>query len=79
MVGFRNNFQDRSRLLKQLLESQAAIGKPERAHWREAGLLEGFSEIVSDFIEASQNFGFPSQKDSKKLWKPSALIPKEMF
>jgi hypothetical protein len=31
MASFRNNFQDQRRLSEQLLESQAAIGKPEEA------------------------------------------------
>jgi hypothetical protein len=39
MVGFRNNFQDHRRLSEQLLESQAAIGKPEQDAWRG---LQGF-------------------------------------
>ncbi len=45
-------------------ESQAAIEKlPEES------LLEGFSELVSDFIEASRNFFiFSSEKDSKKCF-----------
>jgi hypothetical protein len=31
LAGFRNNFQDQGRLSKQLLESQAAVIKPEQA------------------------------------------------
>jgi hypothetical protein len=31
IAGFRNNFQDRSRVMKQLLETQEAIRKPEQA------------------------------------------------
>jgi hypothetical protein len=54
MAGFLNNFQDHRRLTEQLLESQAAIGKPEQAFWRGL-LLEGFSQLVSDFVEASKN------------------------
>jgi hypothetical protein len=54
---FRNNFQEDGRVKEQLLETQAAIRKPEQALWR--GLLEGISKLlVSDFIEASRNFGF---------------------
>jgi hypothetical protein len=39
---------------KKLLGSQANKGKPELAPVR--GLLEGFSQLVSDFIEAKRNF-----------------------
>jgi hypothetical protein len=38
---------------EQLLETQAAIRKPEKALWR---LLKGISQLLSDFIEASKNF-----------------------
>jgi hypothetical protein len=31
IAGFRNNFQDHSRVTEQLLETQAAIRKPEQA------------------------------------------------
>jgi hypothetical protein len=54
IASFRNNFEDHRRVTEQLLETQAAIRKPEQALWR--GLLEGISQIVSDFIEASRNF-----------------------
>ncbi len=54
IASFRNNFQDHRRVTVQLLETQAAIRKPEQALWR--GLLVGISQIVSDFIEASRNF-----------------------
>jgi hypothetical protein len=53
MSGFWNNFQDHRRLSGQLLVSQAAVGKLEQASWRD--LLEGFLQLVSDFIEASRN------------------------
>ncbi len=57
MADFPNNFQDHRRLSEQLSESQAAIRKLEQAPWRRLGtVLEGFSQIVSDFIEASWNF-----------------------
>jgi hypothetical protein len=42
--------------LKQLQKSQAAFGKQEQAFSRE--LLEGFSQFVTVFIEASKNFIF---------------------
>ncbi len=51
MATFRNNFQDQSGLLKHLLESQAAIGKPEKDSWR--GLPEVISSLVSDLINGS--------------------------
>jgi hypothetical protein len=54
MAGFQNNFQDHRRLSQQLLESQAAIGTPEQASWRK--VLAGFSLLVSDFKESSENF-----------------------
>jgi hypothetical protein len=47
-------YQNHKRLSEQLLESQAAIGKPEQATRRE--LLEGFSQLVSDFLEVSRNY-----------------------
>ncbi len=31
MAGFRNNFQEHRRISEQLLELQAALGKPEQA------------------------------------------------
>jgi hypothetical protein len=52
MAGFRDNFQDHRRLSEQIFERQAAIGKPEQASRR--GFLEGFSQLVSDFIEAGR-------------------------
>ncbi len=52
--GFRNNFQDHRRVTEQLLKMQAAIRKPIQALW--SGLLEGISQLVSYFIEASRNF-----------------------
>jgi hypothetical protein len=33
---------------------QVTIGKPEQANWK--GIKEGFSQLVSNFIEASRNF-----------------------
>ncbi len=56
MVGFWNNFQDRKTPFEQLLETQEAIEKLEQASWR--GLEAGFSQFVSDFIQASSNFSF---------------------
>jgi hypothetical protein len=41
-------------LLEQILESQAAIGKPEKASC--SWLLEGFSQLLTDFIKESRNF-----------------------
>jgi hypothetical protein len=59
--------QNHRRVSEQLLKAQAAIRKPEHALCR--GLLEGISQLVSDFIEASRNFilDFLSQKDNCKL------------
>ncbi len=39
MSGFRNNFQNHRRLSEQLLESQAAFGKPEQATYRITGRI----------------------------------------
>jgi hypothetical protein len=49
------------RLLEQV------TGNPEQTHIRKQ--LDGFSQLVSDFIEASRNFifRFNSQKDSQTL------------
>ncbi len=47
-------FRITSEFSEQLLKAQAAIRKPKQALWR--GLLEGISQLVSDFIEASRNF-----------------------
>jgi hypothetical protein len=52
VAGFRNNFQNHRRLWNNFLESQATAWKPEQASWR--GFLEGFSELVSDFVEATE-------------------------
>jgi len=67
--NFRNNFQDHRHLSKQLLESQAAIRKPEQVSWRV--LLEWFSQLVSDFIEAAETlfWMFFLQKDRKRIVK----------
>ncbi len=35
MAGFRNNSQDHSQVSEQLLETQAAIRKPEEGYWKE--------------------------------------------
>ncbi len=43
-------------LTEQFTESQAASCMPQQAIWR--GLLAGFSQLVSVFIEESQNFVF---------------------
>jgi hypothetical protein len=40
--------------MEQFSRSQAVIENPEQASWRE--LLEGFSRLVSDYIEANRNF-----------------------
>jgi hypothetical protein len=50
-----------------LVESQAAIRKSEQALRR--GLLEGLSQLVSDFIAASQNYilGFLHKKSAKNV------------
>ncbi len=47
-------------------EHQKALGKPEQAVWRE--LLEEFSQLVSDFIEASRNliWAFLHKKTEKR-------------
>ncbi len=56
-----------SRLSEQLFKSQAATWKPEQTSWR--GLVEGFSELVSDFIAASRNFIIFSTKRQQNLVK----------
>jgi hypothetical protein len=66
MAGFRKKYQDHRRLSEQLLQSQAIL-KMEQASCK---LLEGFSQLVSDFIEASRNFSwdlFSSQIYIKKF------------
>jgi hypothetical protein len=61
MAGFRNNFQDHRQVSEQLLETQAAIRKLEQL--AEEVYLEGISQLVSNFIEASRNFfGFSALK-----------------
>ena len=42
--------------MEQFTESQAASSMPQQAIWK--GLLEGFSQLVSVFTEASQIFSF---------------------
>ncbi len=49
LAGFQNN-QDHRRVTEQLSETQAVIRKPEQDLW--LGLLEGISQILSDFTEA---------------------------
>ncbi len=71
-ASFRNNFQDHRQLSEQLLETQTAIGKPEQPPWR--GFL---LQSVNDFV--NKHFRFSSQKDSKRLWKPSALNQKGLL
>ncbi len=51
IVGFRNNFQNHCWLSEQLF-SKAATWKLDQASWR--GLLEVFSELVSDSKELSR-------------------------
>ncbi len=70
-VYFRNNFQDHRRLSEQLLESQAANGKPEQVL---KGLLEGFLKLETDFIEASRSWIFFTNRQQKM-----ALIQKVLF
>ncbi len=55
--------------MEKLLKSQAASGNPEQFPFR--GLLEGFSQLVSDFIEACSNFilDFLHTKTVKKCEK----------
>ncbi len=54
---------------QQRLESQVAIRKPAQVSWRE--LPAGFSQLVSDFIEAAGKliFGCSSQKENQQLLK----------
>jgi hypothetical protein len=67
MAGFWNNFQDHRQLSKQLLESQAAIGKPETSFLE--SVTGRISTIVFDFIEPSSNFilDFLHKKTAKNL------------
>ncbi len=65
--AFGTRFQDHTRLL----ETEA------RLLWR--GFLERFPQVRSKWFHKSKQkfyFWFSSQKDEKKLWKPSALIQK---
>jgi hypothetical protein len=64
------HFQDHRWLSEQLLVSQAVTGKPKQASWRE--LLEGFSQLIIDFTEASGNFIFNFLH--KKAAENSALM-----
>ncbi len=50
---FKNNFQDHRWVTEQLLETKAAGRKPEAPNNLQRGLLEGISQLVSDFIEAT--------------------------
>ncbi len=82
MAGVQNNFRDHRRFSEQLLKSQTASGKPEHTPWRE--LLEGFSQLVSDFnhfIKATRNFNFgcSSQKDGKNCEKHQRSFKKYGF
>ncbi len=65
MAGFRNNFKDHRRFSEHFLQTQATI--PGR-----------FSQLVSDFIEASWNLIlYVLHKKTAKI--PSALIQKVQF
>ncbi len=76
IAGLReDNFQDHRQLPEQLLESQAANGEPEQVL---KGLLEGFSKLESDFIEASRNLDFFHIQTAKNV-KLSARIQKVSF
>ncbi len=62
-----------------VLEAQAAIRKPEQALWR--GLLEGISQLVIDFLEASRNFilEFLHKKTTKKFENQERSFKKYCF
>jgi hypothetical protein len=62
IAGFGKNFQDHRQLPKQLLESQAATGS--RNELSEEGY---FSQLVSDFTEASGNFNILIFRTLKKF------------
>jgi hypothetical protein len=70
IAGFRNNFQDQRRVTEQLLETQAALRKPEHALWR--GLLKGISQLVSDSYKQAENLIWIllHKKDIMKSLKP---------
>ncbi len=71
MTGFRNNFEA---LSKQLLVSQAAIGKLEKL--TEDKRVTGkicFSQLLSNFIEVSRNFIFDFVR-SKKAAKNCEVV-----
>jgi hypothetical protein len=55
IAGFRNNFSGLPAALGKTLSYIVAIGKKAGTSFLKR-LLEGFSQIVSDFIEASRNF-----------------------
>jgi hypothetical protein len=84
MYGFQNNFQDHRRLSEQLSESQAAIRKLEQAPSRRLGtVLEGFSQIISDFIYGKQAetlfWIFFTKRQLKIVKTISVLIQKVYF
>ncbi len=56
IASFRNNFKNHTCFQNNFLKSLTTTWKLEKASWR--GLLEGFSELVSDFKEASRNLIF---------------------
>ncbi len=51
--AFGKKISNHRRVSEQLLKAHEAIRKPKQALW--SGLLEGISQLVSDFIEASRN------------------------
>ncbi len=60
-------FQDHRRVSEQFLETQVDIRKPIQAPRR--GTLEGISQLVSGFIEASRNFNLKSFTKDNKIVK----------
>ncbi len=54
-AGCRNNFQDYRQVSEKLLETQAAIRRPETSSLKRV-TATGRNFTTSDFIEASRNF-----------------------
>jgi hypothetical protein len=76
---FSEKFSGHRRLSEQVLESYAASRKPEQTPWK--GLLEGFLQLVKDFIEASRNLilDFLYKKTAKNCENHQRSFRKVLF